>query len=129
MKRKLISSGAIWEDKAGYSRAVKVGPYIEVSGTVAVDGDQLIGEGDPYVQAKFALQKIEKALNEAGAEMKHVVRTRIYVTRIEDWEEVTKAHAEFFKTIKPACTLVQVAGLIDENYLVEIEASAILHAE
>ena len=105
---------------------MRVGNQIEVSGTVAMDGDQLIGEGDPYLQAKFSLEKIGKALNKAGANFEHVVRTRIYVVEIEHWEAVTKAHGEIFKNILPACTLVKVAGLINERLLVEIEATAII---
>ncbi len=126
MKRQLISSGAPWEAIVGYSRAVRVGNQIEVSGTVAMDGEQLIGEGDPYLQAKFSLEKIGKALNEAGAKFEHIVRTRIYVVDIAHWEEITKAHGEIFKNILPACTLVKVAGLIDDRLLVEIEATAII---
>jgi len=124
-KRKNISSGAKWEDVVGYSRAVRVGNVIEVSGTTALDGERIVGENDAYAQTKFIFQKIEKALAEAGASMKDVVRTRMYVTDISKWEEIGKAHGEVFKNIKPAATMVEVNQLIDERMLVEIEVTAI----
>lgn len=124
--RKNISSGAKWEDIVGYSRAVRIGNIIEVSGTTAVDeAGNIVGINDAYVQAKFIFQKIEKALTEAGATMADVIRTRMYVTDITKWEEIGKAHAEFFKTIKPAATMVEVRNLIDEKLLIEIEVSAV----
>jgi enamine deaminase RidA (YjgF/YER057c/UK114 family) len=126
MKRQNISSGAKWEDIVGYSRAVRVGNIIEVAGTTAVDGDRLVGQGSAYEQTRFVLQKIEKALVEAGASLDDVVRTRIFVTDISRWEEVGRAHGEFFKDIKPAATMVEVSSLINPDLLVEIEATAIL---
>lgn len=126
MKRTNISSGAKWEDIVGYSRAVKIGSVIEVSGTTAVDGEQIIGEDDVYLQTKFIIQKISKVLEDAGASLKDVVRTRIFITDISRWEEAGKAHGEFFKDIKPAATMVEVKALIDPKLLVEIEATAIL---
>jgi enamine deaminase RidA (YjgF/YER057c/UK114 family) len=121
-----ISSGSPWEDIVGYSRAVRLGNIIEVAGTTAVDGDQLVGEGNVYEQTKFILHKIEKALQAAGASLQDVVRTRIYVTDITQWEEVAKAHGEVFKTIKPASAMVEVSALINQQLLVEIEATAIV---
>ncbi|MEJ8803241.1 RidA family protein [Pontibacter sp. H249] len=129
MKRQNISSGAVWEDIVGYSRAVRVGNTIEVAGTTATNGDEVVGKGNPYEQAKYALQKIEKALAQAGASLSNVVRTRIYVTNISQWEEVGRAHGEFFKSIKPASTMVEVSALINPDLLVEIEATAILYAD
>jgi enamine deaminase RidA (YjgF/YER057c/UK114 family) len=127
MQRRInISSGTRWEDKVGYCRAVRIGNIIEVSGTTSVDGDSLIGKDDLYSQTKFIILKIEKALQNAGAELTDVVRTRMYVTNISKWEEAAKAHAEFFGTIKPATTLVEVSGLIDPDMLIEIEASAVI---
>jgi len=126
VKRINISSGAKWEDIVGYSRAVKVGNVIEVSGTAAVDGGGVVGKGNAYEQTKFIIMKIEKALKEAGSELKDVVRTRIYVTDISRWEEIGKAHGEFFKNIKPATSMVEVKALIEPDMLVEIEATAIL---
>lgn len=126
MNRINISSGAKWEDIVGYSRAVRVGNIIEVAGTTAVDGDQVIGKNDPYKQTYFILQKIEKALQQAGAEMTNVVRTRMLVTNIDQWEEIGKAHGEFFKNIKPAATMVEVSRLINPDLLIEIEATAII---
>ncbi len=119
-----ISSGAKWEDIVGYSRAVKVGPLIEVSGTTAVDGDNIVGEGDAYRQTQYILEKASNVLQTLGASMQNVVRTRIYVTDIEQWEQVGKAHGEFFKDIKPATAMVEVKALIDPRMLVEIELTA-----
>jgi len=126
MKRQLISSGTKWEDIVGYSRAVRVGNIVEVAGTTAMDGNQLIGKDDMYAQSKFIFEKIEKALHEAGASMAEVVRTRMYVTDISRWEEVGKAHGEFFRSIKPASTMVEISGLVNPDMLVEIEVTAIV---
>jgi enamine deaminase RidA (YjgF/YER057c/UK114 family) len=125
-KRINISSGTPWEDKVGYCRAVRIGNIIEISGTTSVDGDSLIGKDDLYSQTKFIILKIEKALQNAGAELTDVVRTRMYVTDISKWEEAAKAHAEFFIAIKPVTTLVEVSRLIDPDMLIEIEASAVI---
>lgn len=126
MKRINISSGAKWEDIVGYSRAVRIGNVIEVSGTTAVDGEEIIGENDVYLQTKFIIQKISKALEEAGGSLNDVMRTRIFIADISKWEEAGNAHGEFFKEIKPAATMVEVKALIDPRLLVEIEATAIL---
>lgn len=125
-KRINVSSGAMWEEIIGYSRAVRVGNVIEVAGTTAVDGAKIIGGKDAYIQTKFIFQKIEKALKEAGASMNDVVRTRMYVTDISKWEEIGKAHGEVFKEIKPATTMVEVKSLIHPDMIVEIEATAIV---
>ena len=125
-KRLNISSGTHWEDKIGYSRAVKIGKLIEVSGTAAIDRERIVAPGDPYQQTRFIIQKIEKALEDAGASLNDVVRTRIYVTNIKDWDAVGRAHGEFFKNIKPVTTMVEVKSLIDPNFVVEIEATAYL---
>ncbi len=124
--RKNISSGAPWEDVVGYSRAVRVGNHIEVAGTTAVENGQNIGVGDAYAQTIFILEKIKKAIVEAGGQLEDVVRTRIFVTDISQWEDVGRAHGAFFKNIKPAATMVEVSRLIDDELLVEIEATAIL---
>ncbi|MCW3127673.1 MAG: putative translation initiation inhibitor, yjgF family [Bacteroidetes bacterium] len=124
--RQNISSNTIWEDKIGYSRAVRVGNIIEVSGTTAVDGEVIIGRGNIYEQAKFIFLKIERALNEAGAEMKDVVRTRMYVMDISQSEIVGRAHAEFFAAIKPATSMIEVKGFIDPELLIEIEVTAVI---
>jgi enamine deaminase RidA (YjgF/YER057c/UK114 family) len=126
-KRLNISSGAKWEDIVGYSRAVRVGNIIEVAGTTAVDErGETVGINDPYEQTKYILRKIEKALAEAGASMKDVVRTRMFVTDISKWEEIGRAHGEFFREIKPAASMIEVKGLISPGLLVEIEVTAII---
>jgi enamine deaminase RidA (YjgF/YER057c/UK114 family) len=127
MKRTNISSSSPWEEKVGYSRAVKVGRTIEVSGTVSTDNSgEVVGLNNAYLQTKFILLKLENTLKQLGAELSHVVRTRIYVTDISKWEEVGKAHAEMFLEIKPATTMVEVSKLINPKFLVEIEATAIM---
>ena len=126
MKRENFSSGAPWENIVGYSRAVKIGNVIEVSGTTAVDGDQIIGAGDAYRQTQYIFEIIEKVLTQAGAQMSDVVRTRMYVTNIDEWEAIGRAHGEFFGDIKPATTMIEVSRLIDPRLLVEIEVTAIL---
>lgn len=127
MERTNYSSGAKWEDIVGYSRAVKIDNTIEVTGTVAVDeNSMLVGKDDAYAQTKFIIEKIEKVLKQAGASLKDVVRTRMYVTDISRWEEYGKAHGEFFKDIKPCTTMVEVSALIAPEYLIEIEATAII---
>jgi len=122
-----ISSGAKWENIIGYSRAVRVGSHIEVAGTTAVDEHgQFIGINDPYEQTRYILSKIEKAIIKAGGTLKDVVRTRIFVTDISQWEEIGRAHGLYFRDIKPAATMVEVKSLISPEMLVEIEASAII---
>lgn len=130
MIRTNYSSGAKWEDIVGYSRAVKVGNTIEVTGTVAVDeNNNLIGGNDAYEQTKFIIQKIEKVLQKASSSLKDVVRTRMFVTDISRWEEYGKAHGEFFKDIKPCTTMLEISKLIAPEYLIEIEATAIINTE
>lgn len=124
--RKNISSGSPWEDIVGYSRAVRIGNIVEVAGTTAMDGDILTGKGDMYAQTVFVIQKIERALHEAGASLTDVVRTRMFVTDITRWEQAGKAHGEFFKDIKPVATMVEVSKLIGDDLLIEIEATAIV---
>jgi len=127
MKRTNYSSGAKWESIVGYSRAVKVGNVIEVTGTVAVDENSaLVGKDNAYAQTRFILEKIERVLVNAGASMKDVVRTRMFVTDISRWEEYGKAHGEFFSEIKPCTSMIEVKGLIAPEFLIEIEATAII---
>jgi len=127
MSRTNYSSGSKWEDIVGYSRAVKIGNIIEVTGTVSSGDDgNVVGRDDAYAQTKFIYQKIEKVLQRAGAGMKDVVRVRMFVTDISRWQEYGKAHSEFFKEIKPCNTMVEVSALIEPGYLIEIEATAIL---
>ncbi|MBY0477610.1 MAG: RidA family protein [Chitinophagaceae bacterium] len=124
--RQNISSGSPWEEIVGYSRAVRIGNVVEVAGTTAVNGDELIGEGSVYEQTRFIFQKINKALLQAGSSLDDVVRTRMYITDISKWEEAGKAHGEIFKDIKPASTLVEVSALIDPRLLIEIEVTAVV---
>jgi enamine deaminase RidA (YjgF/YER057c/UK114 family) len=127
MSRTNYSSDSKWEDIVGYSRAVKIGNTIEVTGTVASGDDgNVVGKDDAYAQTKFIYQKIEKVLKRAGAGMKDVVRVRMFVTDISRWQEYGRAHSEFFKDIKPCNTMVEVSALIEPGYLIEIEATAIL---
>jgi len=124
--RKLFSSGAPWEDIVGYSRAVQVGNVIEISGTTASDDDKIIGKGDLNAQTVFILEKIKKVLELAGSRIEDVIRTRMFVTDIAEWEKAAHAHSQFFKDIKPATTMVQVSKLINDELLIEIEATAII---
>lgn len=127
MERINYSTGAKWEDIVGYSRAVKIGNTIEVTGTVAVDANnELVGRNDAYSQTRFIIEKIDAVLKRAGASLSDVVRTRMFVTDISRWEEYGRAHGEFFGTIKPCTSMIEVKGLIDPDYLIEIEATAVV---
>lgn len=129
MTRYNYASGAPWEDIVGYSRAVKIGNTIEITGTVAInENNEVIGKDDAYAQTRFVIEKIGRVLEQAGASLKDVVRTRLFVTDISRWEEYGRAHGEFFAEIKPCTTMVEVSALISPDYLIEIEATAILLA-
>ena len=127
MERINIPAGTIWEDVVGYSRAVKIGNIIEVSGTAAVDNGEVVWKGNAYEQTKFILEKIKSTLESMDSGMNDVIRTRIYITDISGWKDVGKAHGEYFKDIKPATAMLEVKSLIDPDMLVEIEATAICY--
>ena len=129
MGQQNISTGGPWEGKLGYSRAVRVGASISVSGSTAMTPTGLVGKGDPYAQTIQTLKKIEEALQQAGASLADVVRTRIYVVDIDQWQDIGRAHGEVFGAIRPATTMVEVKRLIDPDMLVEIEADAIMSRE
>jgi enamine deaminase RidA (YjgF/YER057c/UK114 family) len=130
MSRQNISSGTVWEGIAGYSRAVRIGNIVAVSGTTATDDDgQVVGVGDIYAQTLFCIRKIERALQQAGASLEDVIRTRVYLVRMEDWQGAAKAHSECFDHIRPVNTMLQIAALIGDGYLVEVEADAVIMTE
>jgi enamine deaminase RidA (YjgF/YER057c/UK114 family) len=124
--RQLISSGSEWEKTCGYSRAIRVGNLIEVAGTVALNDKNEVVGSDHYTQTKFIFEKISNALKETGCDMKDVIRTRMYTTDISQFQNITKAHGEIFRDIRPVCTLVEVSGLVRKEFLIEIEVTAIV---
>lgn len=129
MERRTISSGTPWETTVGYSRAVRVGPFIYVSGTTASDEQGRVQGDDAYSQTLYILRKIERALAESGSRLSDVVRVRMFVTDISQWREIGRAHAEFFGAVRPTSTMVEVSRLVDPDHLVEIEVDAVIAAE
>lgn len=125
-KRMKLGSGAAWEDIVGYSRVIRVGNIVEVAGTVATENNRVVGPNDPYTQARYILAKIGESLRRVGADIHHVVRTRMFVTDIKNWEQIGKAHGEVFQEIRPVTSMVEVRSLISKEFLVEIEATAII---
>jgi enamine deaminase RidA (YjgF/YER057c/UK114 family) len=129
-ERQHVSSGTVWEEIVGFSRAVRAGRFVYVAGTTATDDDgRVVGSGDPAVQTDYILRKIERALAATGAGLRDVVRTRIYVTNADDWEAIGRVHGRYFASIRPANTLVEVSRLVGDEYLVEIEVDAIVSDE
>ena len=126
MEKQSVTTGAPWESKVGYCRAVRKGPFVEVAGTTAIQNGELVGKGDAFLQTKIVIGIMKKAIEELGGKLEDVVRTRIFVTNIEDFEQVGKAHGQYFSDIKPACTLVEVSALVDPEMLVEMEMTAII---
>jgi enamine deaminase RidA (YjgF/YER057c/UK114 family) len=127
MERRNFTSGAPWEEMVGYSRAVQIGNVLELSGTVAIDDlGRVVGNQDAYEQTKFIIQKIERVLKSAGATLADVIRTRMFVTDISKWKDYGRAHGEFFKDLRPATSMIEVKSLIEPEYLIEMEATAIL---
>jgi enamine deaminase RidA (YjgF/YER057c/UK114 family) len=128
--RQLVSSGTVWEGIVGYSRAVRVGNLVVTAGTTATDDDgNVVGVGDPAAQTDYIIRKIERALTDAGASLRDVIRTRIYVTNADDWEAVGRVHGQYFADIRPANTLIEVSRLVGDDYLVEIEAEAVVTSD
>lgn len=128
--RQNVSSGTVWEGIVGYSRAVRVGSFVYVAGTTATDDEgNVVGAGDPGKQTDYIIQKLQRALTEAGASLADVVRTRIYVTNADDWEAIGRVHGKYFADIRPANALVEVSRLVGDEYLVEIEADAVIASE
>ena len=126
MEKQSVTTGAPWESKVGYCRAVRKGPFVEVAGTTAIQNGELVGKGDAFLQTKIVIGIMKKAIEELGGKLEDVVRTRIFVTNIEDFEQVGKAHGQYFSDIKPACTLVEGSALVDPEMLVEREMTAII---
>ncbi len=129
MKKQFISSGTPWEKSVGYSRAIRIGNQIEISGTTAMDGDQIVAPGNATLQTAFIFEKINKTLQEAGASMNDIIRTRMFVTNMNDWEAIGSVHGKYLHAIRPAATMVEVNQLIHPDLVIEIEVTAIIQKE